>query len=718
MNKKILCTLGPNSLNERTIKRLEQLGAFLFRINLSHTKLNDVEKVINTIRLYSDVPICLDSEGAQIRTAEIENGSILANTNEEIKVVKKSIIGGQGQINFHPVDIIDEMIEGDMLSVDFNTVLAQVVAKKEDELTLRILNGGIIGENKAVTVDRPIDLPALSQKDIKAFTIGVEMGIKYFALSFANRASDIEDVKKIVGTDCHIISKIECTNALINLKDIVVASDSILIDRGDLSREQPIERIPILQKHIVNVARANSTDVFVATNLLESMIEAPIPTRAEVNDVYNTLADGADGLVLAAETAIGKYPIQTMSMVVKIISEFENCAINDEFFYKKEILSFLVAPHGGKLVYRAYSKQEDISKYKKLKVKKTDLSDCEQIALGTYSPLEGFLCKKDLEMVLTDYKLSCGTVWTLPILLQNTSESVAHISVGDKVVLVDESEKVHSILEVEEKYSMNLPKLARDWFGTNSNKHPGVKKLIDSGNVFLGGKVSLIERLASDYRSYELTPIQSRLIFTTKGWSKVVGFHTRNVPHEAHKFIQLQAMDRCMGDGLLISPVIGEKNKGDFTAKPIIGSYEALIQNGHYPENKVVLGAFSTYSRYCGPREAVFTAICRKNMGCSHFIIGRDHTGIGDFYGRDENYALFKKLGDIGIVPIFFDTVGFNPKTEQYEESKEGIKLESISGTEVRRKFREGSDIPSWLIHEDVQTVIRGYLKNGIMVFF
>ena len=132
MGKKILCTLGPSSLNKRTIKRLEQFGAFLFRINLSHTKLNDVVKVINTVRLYSDVPICLDSEGAQIRTAEIENGSILVGMNEEIKVVKKSIIGGQGQINFHPVDIIDEMIEGDMLSVDFNTVLAQVIAKKED----------------------------------------------------------------------------------------------------------------------------------------------------------------------------------------------------------------------------------------------------------------------------------------------------------------------------------------------------------------------------------------------------------------------------------------------------------------------------------------------------------------------------------------------------------------------------------------------------------
>jgi ATP sulfurylase len=163
---------------------------------------------------------------------------------------------------------------------------------------------------------------------------------------------------------------------------------------------------------------------------------------------------------------------------------------------------------------------------------------------------------------------------------------------------------------------------------------------MDRGNCFLGGDITLVQPLASPIRHYLLTPAQTRFIFTRLGWSQVVGFHSRNPAHRGHEFIQLQALERTGADGIYINPVSGPKKRGDFLAEPIMLSYQTLLEFGCYPKGKVVLGSFFTYSRYAGPREAVFTALCRKNMGCSHFIIGRDHTGVGNFYSRDANREL------------------------------------------------------------------------------
>jgi ATP sulfurylase len=201
------------------------------------------------------------------------------------------------------------------------------------------------------------------------------------------------------------------------------------------------------------------------------------------------------------------------------------------------------------------------------------------------------------------------------------------------------------------------------------------------------------------------------------GWSQVVGFHSRNPAHRGHEFIQLEALERTGADGIYLNPVIGPKKQGDFLAEPIMLSYQTLLEFGCYPKGKVVLGSFFTYSRYAGPREAVFTALCRKNMGCSHFIIGRDHTGVGDFYSRNANRELFDSLGDIGVKPVFFEAVGYNKQTGQYEVDQ-GQPLTMISGGEVRETLRADKHLPDWFMRDLVQEVLLAEMKSDKPLFY
>ena len=187
-----------------------------------------------------------------------------------------------------------------------------------------------------------------------------------------------------------------------------------------------------------------------------------------------------------------------------------------------------------------------------------------------------------------------------------------------------------------------------------------------------------------------LTPSQTRFLFNQKGWERVVGFHTRNVAHRAHEHIQIEALRITDADGLLISPVIGPRKRGDFQSSAVLASYQACLESGIYPQNHAVLSGFASYPRYAGPREAVFTAICRQNMGCSHFIVGRDHTGVSDYYKPDDSQRLFETIGDIGIVPVFFGVIGYDATRDAYGEDLNGH-LAPISGTEVREAFREAA---------------------------
>jgi len=331
MNTKILATLGPSSLNNYTVKELTKKGVDLFRINLSHTKLEDIKNIIEKIQSWTDVPVCLDSEGAQIRNQDMVSESVNFNKDDMIKIHHEAIVGDSSNVSFTPNNVSKQLKVGGEIRVDFNSVCFCVTEVKDDFSLAIVKRGGTVGSNKAADTDADIKLSAVTPKDKEAFKIGLSMGVENFSLSFTNSAEDVYQVRKIIGDNSNLISKIESIKGVLNLGEILPVVDQILIDRGDLSREVPIEKIPFIQRRIISYAKSKDTPVFVATNLLESMIKSDSPTRAEANDVASTLLMGASGLVLAAETAIGDHPVGAVDMINLIIRQYDRWTTESSF---------------------------------------------------------------------------------------------------------------------------------------------------------------------------------------------------------------------------------------------------------------------------------------------------------------------------------------------------------------------------------------------------
>ncbi len=719
MSKEIWCTLGPASLNDRVIGRLEELGVSLFRLNLSHTKLEKVAEIVEFIQTRTKVPVCLDSEGAQVRTCDLVGGKVTVRENNTIRVHFKRVPGDATDMNLNPENIAKQLEIGDLLRIDAE-VLAQVVALEGDWVVLWVLHGGEIGQNKAVTVlERDLIMPAMTDKDRQALALGIKMGVRYVALSFANRAADVDEVRALVGRDTMITSKIECLNGLHNLAEITAKSDALLIDRGDLSRQVNIEKIPALQKDIIRHAKVAGKRIYVATNLLESMVTSPSPTRAEVNDVFNTLMDGADGLVLAAECAIGAYPVAATMMVKKVIREYENKQSWKQFHYTSVPISTLVEPHGGILVNREAREadHEALQNLRALQVKDTELMDCVQIANGTYSPLTGFMSSAELAGVLDHHRLPNGQAWTMPMVLQAHESALANISAGDRIALTNAAGKIYATMSVSEIYSFDFDELAQKWFGTASRKHPGPARLAESGNLFVAGEIKLAMKMVSPYEQYELSPSQTRMIFAQKGWSRVVGFQTANVPSRLKEYEQLRALEAAHADGLYISSMIGPQQSGGFLPDPIFKSYQLLLNAGVYPAGKIMLGASFMYPRYCGPRETVFAALCFKNMGCSHFIVEPDHGRCDGFYDHAQTRELFKSLGELGVTPVFFDAIEYNPETKKYFESK-SAKTTAMSDKAIQAALAKKETLPDWILREAVQQMLQKEISENRPVFY
>ena len=693
-------------MNPRVIARLEHIGVSLFRVNLSHTRLEDVERVIGTIQSLSSVPVCLDSEGAQIRTTALIDGTVTLRENSLVTVHSRLVPGDAQHISFYPAYTVAELRPGDFISIDFNAVLTQVVESGPDKAIVRVITGGIVGSNKAVTVHRPIAMSALTDKDRSAIEIGKRLGVRHVALSFANRPEDVDELRALAG-NVFVISKIECRNGLDHLEAIARKSDAILIDRGDLSREIPIERIPATQKYIIRMAKHIGRKVYVATNLLETMVSTPLPTRAEVNDIFNTLSDGADGLVLAAETAVGHYPINCATMVVKLIREFRE---GQSGRASSEPFSLLPEPHGGRLsiALAAPSEIQDSAKLPALLLPATTINDVEQIALGLFSPLTGFMGREQLDSVLDNFRLPDGTPWPMPLILQAPVGPVP--SAGQRLALAAGPSQINAFLDVTEVFTGDLDRIAQRWFGTSSPRHPGVARLLAGSSTLIAGPVKLVERQPSAHRAYELTPEQTRFVFTQKGWTRVVGFHGRNIPHKAHEYIQLSAIERTHADGLFISPDIGPRAQGDILPSAIIRSYETMLDFGVYPKGRVILGGVSAYPRHSGPREAVFMALCQKNMGCSHFIVGSDSADDGI-------RRLFDRIGDIGIEPVFFHPVGWDTHAEQYVSLLDKTDAQSIRSADVRIALAENRVLPDWSVRPVVQDALRAELASGRGLF-
>tara|TARA_B100000963_G_C22640807_1_gene680403 strand:- start:10281 stop:12464 length:2184 start_codon:yes stop_codon:yes gene_type:complete len=719
MNKKIIATLGPSSFKKDIVKQMDKYGVEYFRINLSHTEPKDFAPLVKKISKWTNKKICPDTEGSQLRIGKIKNDYKTLYTNDEYyiyskKKYKKLI---KDDLSFNIDNPGDVLKVGDILNIDFNGVSVQVIEIiNKEKIKVRTLIGGAIASNKGIAVDREINLPTFSKKDLKILSIAAKLKLKNIFLSFCSSSNDVKLLRKKFNYPIEIISKIESTKGLKNLSSICRESDSILIDRGDLSRDVQLEKIPHAQRYILSIANKNKTKTFIATNLMESMIENKQPTRAELNDIYGALESGANGLVLAAETAVGKYPDDAVRILSNIIYEFNN---KNKSMNLSSILKFstplIIEPHGKTLInnYKDHSFLEELNNPQSLYIDEKTISDVFQICNGVYSPLDKFMDIAEIKSVIEKNKLKNGISWTLPILFQIHSEQKKNIPTKGYVLLKNKkTKKLIAYFKIEkiEKLS-NLEKYFFKWFGTKDPNHPGYADVLKKGNFIVSGTPYLVSENNSILSKYELTPNQTRRIFHLKGWSKIIGFHTRNIPHSGHEYIQKKAYENINADCLFISPVIGDKKRGDFSSEIILRTYEKLLLSKSYLEYQSFLSGFNTYSRYAGPREAVFTALCRKNFGCSHFIIGRDHTGLKNFYKPTASIELFDKV-ETGLKIIPFEEIVYDSKKKIFSEKlKSNKNIYKISATQIRENILSGNFKKNYL----TSTVVYKELKEAII---
>src|SRR3989344_195190 len=527
---KIIVTVGPSSEKKEILNQLKTKKVYGFRINLSHTDIAEIEDKIMILKK-AGVEIIIDTESTQIRTGNKKE--IKLQQNQEIKIYNKKIICDENNIFFTPENIIKYFSQGDLISVDFNSVLLKVtnISKLKDEGYIKCVAilGGVVGDKKGTHIDRKLNMPTYSEKDLIAIELAKKHGIKIFTLSFMRTPEDVKKFKELY-PESIAYAKIETREALENLEDITKLCEGILIDGGDLSRVIPIEKMPFTQKYIINIVRNLGKEAFVATNTLEKMSVSLKPDRSEVNDIINTLLDGATGIVMTKETAVGNYPVETVTMLISLMDQVEYLNLNpnstkEEIIYKikeKDYFrefksgSAMPEPHGGKLVNRMLElqlSQEELNSMKQLTVDETVIMDVEQIGLGSFSPLEGFMNEGDFNSVVNTMRLTSGIVWPIPIILQLTKEQILDIKPKDKIILKYNNES-YAILEAGEIYKINKEQVIEKIYGTNSLEHPGVANIIKSGDYALGGKINLIKRISRDYKEYGLTPAQTRRIFS------------------------------------------------------------------------------------------------------------------------------------------------------------------------------------------------------------
>lgn len=373
-------------------------------------------------------------------------------------------------------------------------------------------------------------------------------------------------------------------------------------------------------------------------------------------------------------------------------------------------------PHGGKLIRRvAEDKQKEVlleesKEMLKITVDGDTAVDIENIAYGVYSPLEGFMTKNEFENVLDEMRLPNDVPWTLPIVLDVKDKP--QFREGEEILIQHQSNKSLAIMYVDEIYRYDKYEFVLKIFKTKDPNHPGVARVYSMGNLLIGGKIILIGKTLNPYERYTLHPAETRILFKEKGWRTVAGFQTRNAPHIGHEYIQKTAL--AFVDGVFINPVVGRKKKGDFRDDVILAAYDTLIKN-YYNRDTVVMSILRYEMRYAGPREAVFHAIIRKNFGCTHFIVGRDHAGVGNYYGPYEAQEIFKEFPDLGITPLFFREFFYcklcggisNEKICPHNE----IVRARFSGTKLREKILRGEKPSIEFMRPEVSEVILSF-KN------
>jgi sulfate adenylyltransferase len=309
----------------------------------------------------------------------------------------------------------------------------------------------------------------------------------------------------------------------------------------------------------------------------------------------------------------------------------------------------LIRPHGGELVDRTGDRPDDLESLEVVTLTSREVSDLDMLASGALSPLEGFMGQDDYDSVLEDMRLANGLPWALPVCL-----AVGEAPKGDRVALADEAGRKLAVLEVMAVSTYSKETEAQQAFRTTDQAHPGVARLYAQKDLYLSGRVTVFERPEPAFPELALDPRETRAAFAERGWRRVVGFQTRNPIHRAHEYLTKVALETV--DGLLVHPLVGDTKGDDVPADVRVECYRTLLE-GYYPEERVVLSAFPAAMRYAGPREAIWHAICRKNYGCSHFIVGRDHAGVGDYYGTYDAQLIFDEFEphELDIEPMFFE---------------------------------------------------------------
>lgn len=369
--------------------------------------------------------------------------------------------------------------------------------------------------------------------------------------------------------------------------------------------------------------------------------------------------------------------------------------------------------HGGTLVdlvvtgAEAKALRERAARLPVVRLNSRTLSDLELLAIGGYSPLTGFMTQADYRGVVEDMHLVDGTAWPMPITLAS-DEGMA--KVGDEIALADESGNVLATMLVQEVFAYDKKAEAANVYRTEDEAHPGVAAVYAQGDVLLGGPVKVLEVPGhDDFGQYRLTPAQTRAAFTERGWRTIVGFQTRNPVHRAHEYLLKAAME--IVDGLLLHPLVGDTKSDDIPADVRMQCYEVLIEN-YFPAGRVVLSVNPAAMRYAGPREAVFHALVRKNFGCTHFIVGRDHAGVGNYYGTFDAQLIFNEFapGELGIVPLMFEHTFFCKKCDGLASVKtcphDAENRVSLSGTQVRDMLKGGIAPPPEFSRPEVAKVL------------